>query len=350
MTTLSLRTYDDFNLSELLHWRPALTIKRREKPNLPRTSQVQKIAIQLPPDDPVDLWDFTRLIAKSICPSLRETEDYAWLQKKLVKHPSLELELESDMTAEDRTALLQILPGLPPRAGMSAKERSTFMEAYLNHPSRLPWRPVFVSEETIAANSLRMLEIQEQHRRELQQEITNGRIIAFDHNHINSDFAGKNIFIRREDALSYLKAHRLRTTEDAGSFVIPPPPRRQPKASTAKPPVTAKTPSSSDQGEMPEIAVTNASDNASSSVSPSIAPIERSAATQSLPANDQPSPKENKNRQSPKKHTDEPEQQSAATVILRQPRSKREPRCHARPSTIDSTHTPLATIPPFPNR
>lgn len=176
---------------------------------------MQKNSIQLPAGDFIDLWDLTRLIAKAICPSLREINDHSWLQRKLEKLPESDFETQSDMTALERASLLHLLPGLPARAGMSKEEREAFMNAYLTHPDRFSWQPVFMSEEEVAANSFEVLRIQEKHLLALQQEIASGRIDALDQHHINETRTGKNIFIRREDALHYLKQQRLRTTFDS---------------------------------------------------------------------------------------------------------------------------------------
>ncbi|MET3916830.1 putative DNA-binding transcriptional regulator AlpA [Variovorax sp. OAS795] len=280
---------------------------------------MQKIDIQLPPGDPIDLWDLTRLIAKSICPSLREAEDYAWLQKKLVKLPTLDLEMQSDMTTGERATLLHILPGLPPRAGMSAQDREVFMDAYLKHPDRLPWKPVFVSEEEVAANGLQILQIQEKHRLALQHAIASGKLIAFDQHHINESRAGKNIFIRREDALDYLKAHRLRTAEDPSILSILSAPR--PKASATKAATSAKAfaadhqrePVKADSFEAPK-ATTAQVDFAA----PVTTPI--SASTPPPRAKRLSSQQNGNAHQSPKKSIEtsvEPDRHNTATVILR---------------------------------
>jgi len=187
---------------------------------------------------------------------MREAEDYAWLQKKLVKLPTSDFEIQSDMSAAERTALLRILPGLPPHAGMPPREREVFMDAYLKHPDRLPWRPVFVSEETVAANGHQILQIQEKHRLALQQEIASGKLIAFNQHHIDEGRAGKNIFIRREDALNYLKAHRFRTVDDPGSRSIHS--ASKPKASATKAATSPKALEADHQSDSVKADSTNA--------------------------------------------------------------------------------------------
>lgn len=282
---------------------------------------MQKTDIQLPTDDPIDLWDFTRLIAKSICPSLREADDYAWLQKKLVKLPTSDLEIQSDMTTAEREAVLRILPGLPPHTGMSAKDREAFMDAYLQHPDRLPWKPVFVSEETVVANSLHILQIQEKHLLALQQEIASASIVAFDHHHISTSLAGRNTFIRREDALSYLKARRFRTTEDPGPLSASSAPK--PRVSAARPIAPTKASSSEHQRESADADFISSPKSASTAAAPSI-PVE-SIPTVSVsalsPATKPPAPhKGSKARRALEKSAEtslELEKQDTATVILR---------------------------------
>jgi len=116
------------------------------------------------------------------------------------------------------------LPGLPAQAGMSKEAREAFMKAYVTHPDRFSWKPVFMSEEEVAANSFEVLRIQEKHLLALEQEIASGRIDALDQHHINETRAGKNIFIRREDAFRYLKQQSLRTTFDSPALAGKPTP------------------------------------------------------------------------------------------------------------------------------
>lgn len=279
---------------------------------------MQKTDIQLPLDDPIDLWDFTRLIAKSICPSMREAEDYAWLQKKLVKLPTSDLEIQSDMSAAERTALLRILPGLPPHAGMTPREREVFMDAYLKHPDRLPWRPVFVSEETVAANGHQILQIQEKHRLALQQEIASGKLIAFNQHHIDEGRAGKNTFIRREDALNYLKAHRFRTVDDPGSRSIHS--ASKPKASATR---TAKSPKALEadhQSDSEKAGSTNAPEGTTALVD-FAAPVTTPISASPRPKMKLPSPQQDgKTQRTPRESLETsvaPTQHSTATVILR---------------------------------
>lgn len=279
---------------------------------------MQKTDIQLPPDDPIDLWDFTRLIAKSICPSMREAEDYAWLQKKLVKLPTSDLEIQSDMSAAERAALLRILPGLPPHAGMSAREREVFMDAYLKHPDRLPWKPVFVSEETVASNSLEILQIQEKHRLALQQEIASGKLIAFDQHHIEKNLAGKNIFIRREDALNYLKAYRFRTVDDPGSHLIHSVSKS--KSSATKAATSSNALEADHQSDSVKADSTNAPEGTTALAdlaAPVTTPISASPRPKMKPPSSQ---QDSKTHRSPRESIEtsvEPTRHSTATVILR---------------------------------
>jgi len=140
------------------------------------------------------------------------------------------------------------------------------MDAYLKHPDRLPWRPVFVSEETVAANGHQILQIQEKHRLALQQEIASGKLIAFDQHHIDEGRAGKNIFIRREDALNYLKAHRFRTVDDPGSRSIHS--VSKPKASAARTATSFKALEADHQSDSEKADSTNAPEGTTGFLNP----------------------------------------------------------------------------------
>ncbi len=249
---------------------------------------------------------------------MREAEDFAWLQKKLVKLPTSDLEIQSDMSAAERTALLRILPGLPSRAGMPPREREVFMDAYLKHPDRLPWRPVFVSEETVAANGHQILQIQEKHRLALQQEIASGKLIAFNQHHIDEGRAGKNIFIRREDALNYLKAHRFRTVDDPGSRSIHS--ASKPKASATKVATSPKALEADHQSDSVKADLINAPEGTTALVD-FAAPVTTPILASPRPRMKPPSPQQDsKTQRSPRESLETsvaPTRHSTATVILR---------------------------------
>jgi predicted DNA-binding transcriptional regulator AlpA len=281
---------------------------------------VQKIDIQVPLDDPIDLWDFTRLIAKSICPSLRDVKDHTWLQQKLEKQPGSDFETVSDMTADERASLLRLLPDLPSHAGMSKKDRKVFMDAYLKHPERLPWCPVFVTEEEVTANSFRILQIQEKHLLALRQEIASGQIIALDEHHISETRAGKNIFIRREEALNYLKAHRFRTTEDSSALSITSAP--EPRTPVTGPAASAKAPSAELRRASAAISPAKPPARGASVSAAAISSTEHNttALARSPSANASVPQKSSTAFQSPTKNVEvsaEPKQQNTVTVILR---------------------------------
>ncbi|SDH55884.1 AlpA family transcriptional regulator [Variovorax sp. OV700] len=187
---------------------------------------MQKSNIRLPSEDFIDLWDFTRLIAKAICPSLREIEDHSWLQQKLVRLPGSAFDTQFEMTVEERDSLVRLVPGLPARAGMSKGDRDVFMETYVKHPDSFPWVPKLVTDEEVTANGFKILQIQEKHLLALQRKIASGEIIALDENHITETRIGKNIFVRREDAIRYLEQQHLQVSEDQSVQTVPHSPKR----------------------------------------------------------------------------------------------------------------------------
>ncbi|WP_240531435.1 helix-turn-helix transcriptional regulator [Variovorax boronicumulans] len=276
------------------------------------------IDIQLPPDDLIDMWDFTRLIAKSICPSLREAEGHTWLQKKLEKLPGSDFETASEMTADERASLLRLLPELPSHAGMSKNDREVFMDAYLRHPDRLPWSPVLVTEEEVTANSFKILQIQEKHLLELQQEIASGKITALDQHHVTETRAGKNIFIRREDALNYLKAHRFRTVDDPGSRSIHS--ASKPKASAKRTATSPKVLEADHQSDSVKADSTTAPEGTTALAdlaAPATTPISASPRPKMKPPSTQHDSKTQRSPRGSLETSVEPTRHSTATVILR---------------------------------
>jgi predicted DNA-binding transcriptional regulator AlpA len=228
---------------------------------------VQKFDIRLPPDDPLDVWDFTRLIAKSIHPSLREAKGHAWIRHKLELVHDTQFETCRDITAQERETLLRLLPGLPPEAGMSEEAQAEFMDAFMKHPERPSWRPVFVSDYEVTANAFEITRIQEQHLLALNREIAAGNIHALNGDHIAQDRAGARIFIVRADALRYLAQKRLRIVKETHPATLcapesqPEAPHRQPSLKTRPPSAASGTPLStqpkaSDRETKPRAALT----------------------------------------------------------------------------------------------
>lgn len=217
---------------------------------------MQKIDIHLPPGDFIDLWKFSQLIARSICPSLRKAEEHTWIQHKLEPVPGTEFETCHDMTEQERELLLHLLPELPSQASLSKETQAEFMDAFLKHPERPSWRPVLLTEVDAAGNAFEILHIQEQHLLALRQEVAAGNIRAFDKNHISVQHVAVNIFTPREDALRYLDQQRLRVAVDEERPVTISTPKSSPrrKADKSLPPslhpsAPGKTPLTTDTGQ-----------------------------------------------------------------------------------------------------
>ena len=200
---------------------------------------MQKIDINLPPGDFIDLWKFSQLIARSICPSLRKAEEHTWIQHKLELVPGTEFETRHDMTEQERALLLRLLPELPSQASLSKETQAEFMDAFLKHPERPSWRPVLLTEVDAAGNAFEILHIQEQHLLALRREVAAGNIRAFDKNHISVQHVAVNIFTPREDALRYLDQQHLRVAVDEQCPVTISTPKRSPrrKAEKSLPPI-----------------------------------------------------------------------------------------------------------------
>ena len=150
-------------------------------------------------------------------------------------------------------------------------------------------------------------------------EIASGKLIAFDQHHINESRAGKNIFIRREDALNYLKAYRFRTVEDPGSLPVHSAPK--PKASATKATTLAKAFAADHQRESTKEDSVYAPKRTAALVDPA-APVTTQISTPTPPPGTKSlsSQQHGKAHQTSKKSIEtlvESERQIAATVILR---------------------------------
>lgn len=209
---------------------------------LPNSIELMQVRqIQLPPGDFIDLWAFSRLIARAVCPSLRDGGEYSWLTEKVERVAGSGLVTRSNLSEDEKRTLLKLLPELPPKAGIPMERREHILNTYRDHPERLPWTPVLVSEEEVAANGFRILRIQERHLRTLQVEVSAGLMRAFDSDHIQQTNVGHGTYIRREDAADYLTRHHFdyakaepqvaRRREPGGSQFLVPPHRRPPSSS-----------------------------------------------------------------------------------------------------------------------
>lgn len=180
------------------------------------SASTEKNSVQLAPGSLIDCWDLTRAIAKAICPSLREAKGSACVKSKRELVSSLGMVLDRPLTNEDREKLDRLLPDLPALRGEISNSAATaFIHAYMNHPGHFSWEPVFFSETDVMLNAFAITEIQDDHRKKLQEYVSSGKFKAVDRRHLPTLHAVLGSYILREDAVKYLRDHLLHLTEPA---------------------------------------------------------------------------------------------------------------------------------------
>lgn len=168
---------------------------------------MKQIFIDLPPDETIESWFLTLLIAKAICPTLENAIGIDCVIGKLLPHPGIEefCEFPYAITDEDRSKLEPLLIDLPPLHGkMYDLEIATFLYLYETLPNRLPWTPIINDEAHILKTKYEQEKIQDIHREKLQQRLQGCRIQAFDLLHCPAKHIGPNVFIPRMQAIEYL--------------------------------------------------------------------------------------------------------------------------------------------------
>jgi predicted DNA-binding transcriptional regulator AlpA len=110
------------------------------------------------------------------------------------------------LNEEDRRALNNILPSLPPlRYPMSDADQTAFLDAWFSLRDRPAWEPVLVTAEYIERNKAAQPAVLAEHQRALQEEFASGRIDALNARHVPVAVLMAGTFIPRQQAIAYLE-------------------------------------------------------------------------------------------------------------------------------------------------
>lgn len=220
--------------------------------------------VQLPTDPLLDYWSFCRAIARAICPAgedglegiacirgkqirveirtlVSSTKDQQAMaaQSQLVltsddgrtlgqllqdtstanESGILDLQQEGQpkivvtefplpylLEDKDRFELEKLLPSLPPlRYPMSNEDIAEFMEAYRALSNRPEWEPTFVTAGDLQRAKAQQDTISDLHRKALQQDLADGRLVAVDEHNIPVKNLLVGTRIPRKYAIEYLE-------------------------------------------------------------------------------------------------------------------------------------------------
>lgn len=134
----------------------------------------------------------------------------------------LEFSLPYLLDERDRRALEAVLPQLPPLSyPMSDEAAAAFLDAYYDLVERPAWEPVLMTAADIERRRAEQVHAMERHQRALREAFGAGQMIAVDRHHVHVKELISGTFIPREDAIAYLRNHRLaRVASDAGTASV----------------------------------------------------------------------------------------------------------------------------------
>lgn len=134
----------------------------------------------------------------------------------------VEFSLPYLLDESDRRALEAVLPQLPPLSyPMSVRTAAAFLDAYYDLAERPTWEPILMMAADIERHKGEQARVMERHQRELREAFSAGQVIAVDHHHVRAKELISGTFIPREDAIAYLRGHRLAWTDrDADTLVV----------------------------------------------------------------------------------------------------------------------------------
>ncbi|MFZ6647160.1 hypothetical protein ACO0LO_15655 [Undibacterium sp. TJN25] len=122
-----------------------------------------------------------------------------------LRHNVFELTLPYKLSDKERQMMEKLLADLPAlRYPMSEDEVATFMRAYFDLPNRPYWEPILVTAATIEQRQVEQDAIMLRHQKALQDELTRGRIVAVDSNHVPVARFAFGAFLPRDQAIAYL--------------------------------------------------------------------------------------------------------------------------------------------------
>ncbi|WCM19795.1 AlpA family phage regulatory protein [Paraburkholderia bryophila] len=118
----------------------------------------------------------------------------------------VELSMPYRLDENDRHALQEILPNLPPlQYPISDAEQAAFLDAWFRLKERPAWEPVLVTREYIERRKAAQLAALAEHQQALQEEFKSGGIEALDGHHVPVPVLIGGSFISRQQAIAYLE-------------------------------------------------------------------------------------------------------------------------------------------------
>lgn len=137
-------------------------------------------------------------------------------RREVVELPSI-----VDLDDDDRGVLDKLLPDLPTlRSPLSPQDEEAFLSAYRDTPGRPAWMPVLVTAADIKRRERQQDDARDHHRRALQTEFAEGRVMAVNSRNAPVPVLTTGSFIPRAQALAYLDRCGLAYGDDPASVKV----------------------------------------------------------------------------------------------------------------------------------
>ncbi|HEX7932643.1 MAG TPA: transposase [Paraburkholderia sp.] len=118
----------------------------------------------------------------------------------------IELAMPYRLDENDRRALQEILPSLPPlQYPISDADQAAFLDAWFRLKERLAWEPVLVTTAYVERRKAAQPAARAEHQQALQEEFKSGRIEALNGHHVPVSVLMGSSFISRQQAIAYLE-------------------------------------------------------------------------------------------------------------------------------------------------
>lgn len=118
--------------------------------------------------------------------------------------------VEAALTEHDRRELAALLPLLPAlRYPVSDEAACSFLDAYCSLSARPEWAPVLITVADVEARRAKQRQTLIDHQKALQADCSRGLVVAINERHVHVPVLKVGCLISREDAIGYLKRHRL---------------------------------------------------------------------------------------------------------------------------------------------
>lgn len=172
----------------------------------------ERPTVTLPDGEDIPILDFTRRIAESLLPDLKDCSGLTCVVG--IKKQTAAGLFPFKLSKADIASLEPLFADLPKvHACMSDEELVHFLSAYEAHPNKPEGTPYFVSESDIQRRQAEIESLDDVHRQAIREKIRAGEMKVYDQNHCPAKALGFNVFMSRSSAMQYLASINLKLAD-----------------------------------------------------------------------------------------------------------------------------------------